>query len=123
MGWKKSKIPFSYFVDTDKLILTDMAGLFKYADGKKTGEVIGVKADVVEPKNLDKISVKVLNLNPKITKEMLEASMERVYVRLINAYATPYVYNGHIEYSVSAEDIVPVKNMGAMGVKRPENNQ
>lgn len=107
--FKHTKIPLHDVVDDSRLILTEMSPLYEYINGKQTTSQIGVKADVVDMRNYDKFSVKIMTLNPQITPQMAETSKERMFVRLIDAYAKPYVSNGRVEFSITASDIEPVK--------------
>lgn len=117
--FKDVKIPLHDIVDVSKLILIDMSPLYEYVNGKATTNQIGVKGELVDLKNYNKFPAKIMNLNPKITKEMLESSKERMFVRLIDAYAKPYVTNnGRLEFSISASDIEPVKKPATPAAER-----
>lgn len=52
------------------------------AEGKKTDKVEAVRYDCVNPENFSTFTIKVETTRPVVTKEILEASEEPVYITI-----------------------------------------
>lgn len=77
-----------------------------YKDGMKTDEVINVYNVVCLDKKLKHLNVKVLG-NQKVPTPQ---DGDFVSVSLVGAIAKPYVMNGQLGFTVTAEDIKVIKD-------------
>lgn len=116
--YKDIKIPLKLIYDGDRFLLVDLALLFEYINGRRTETQIGFRGTFVDMISYDKFTVKILNLKPQITPDILKSSHEKIFVRLVDAFAKPYVQNGHIAYSISAKDLEIVKKPATPAAER-----
>lgn len=83
------------------------------AEGKKTDKVEAVRYDCVNPDNFSMFTLKVETTRPVVTKEILEASEEPVYIMIpvsevvIRPYAIEY---GNAKVSVIAPYVKLAEN-------------
>lgn len=119
---KDVKIPLNCIYNGDKFLITDLRALFEYANGKPTQNQIGWRATLVDLQDYDKFFAKIMNLNPRLTPDILEANQDRIFVRLIDAFAKPYINNGRIAYSISAKDLEVVRKSATNAAERSHQN-
>lgn len=118
MSFKNVKFMLEEVTKSKQYLAVRMVPLFEYNDGHRTEKQIGFRIEVVEMTNYEKFWVKVLNLNPKLTIEMMENAREKMFVRFYDGVATPYV-NGHsVAYSFTATDVEMIKKSAINAVER-----
>lgn len=86
--------------------LVDIIQKFVYRDGTKTDEVVNVYNVVCLDKKLKHLNVKILGSQKVPTPQ----DGDFVSVNLVGAVARPYVMNGQLGFTVTAEDIKVIKD-------------
>lgn len=118
MSFKNVKFMLEEVTKSKQYLAVRMVPLFEYNDGHRTEKQIGFRVEVVEMTQYEKFWVKILNMNPKLTMEMLENAHEKTFVRFCDGFATPYV-NGHsVDYSFTASDVEIVKKSATSAAER-----
>lgn len=117
--YKEVKFPLKYIHDGEKFLLVDIRPLYEWVDGAPTRNQSGFRVELVDLSTYDKFNVKLLTMTPQVTPEIFEASREKIFVRLIDAFAKPYVTdNKRIAYSISAKNIELVKKSATSAAER-----
>lgn len=116
---KEIKMPLNLIYDGEKFLLVDIRPLYEWVDGAPTRNQTGFRVELVDLSTYDKFSVKLLTMTPHVTPEIFEESRDKIFVRLIDAYAKPYVTdNKRIAYSISAKNIELVKKSATSAAER-----
>lgn len=118
MAFKKVKLSMEVVTGAKQYYAVQMVPLYEFKDGHRTDHQIGFRLEVVEMTNYEKFWVKIMNMNPKMTIEMLENAREKMFVRFYDGFATPYVNGRTVDYSFTATDVEIIKKTATSAAER-----
>ena len=108
MNISKIKIPLSIYTNATEFIVVGQSLVQKFADGRPTSEVEGIRLELFDPTKLDRFNVRVPGASLPFKEESIEA--QSCKVSLVNPTITPYVNNANrLDGSVKAEGFKEVK--------------